>query len=135
MEDISKVVVFNAPIEKVWKAVSTAEGITSWFMPNDMKAEMGYEFTFEAGQFGKSPCKVTELDAPHLLGFDWGKDWHLTFKLKDLGDNKTEFNLIHSGWDENMSTEHGQPHTVVRGHMDMGWDNIVANKLRDIVEA
>ncbi|MBL0386083.1 SRPBCC domain-containing protein [Tumebacillus sp. ITR2] len=132
MEDISKVVVFNAPLEKVWKAVSTAEGIASWFMPNDLQAEMGYEFTFDAGQFGMSPCKITELDPPHLIGFDWGKDWHLQFQLKDL-DGKTEFHLIHSGWGEDKVTETGAPHTVIRGVMDQGWGEL--EKLRAVVEA
>lgn len=132
LQDISKTVVFNAPIDKVWKAVSTAEGIASWFMPNDIQAEMGYEFSFNAGQFGISHCKVTELDPPHLLGFEWGKDWHLTFKLKDLG-GKTEFQLIHSGWDAEKVTEFGQPHKVVREIMNQGWGEL--EKLRNYVEA
>lgn len=134
LQDISKTVVFNAPLEKVWKAVSTAEGIASWFMPNDLKAEMGYEFTFNAGQFGISKCKVTDLEPPYRLGFDWAKDWHLMFLLKDLGDGKTEFTLIHSGWDADKVTEFDQPHTAVRGHMDMGWDKNI-DRLRANVEA
>jgi uncharacterized protein YndB with AHSA1/START domain len=134
LQDITKKVVFNAPIDKVWKAVSTAEGIASWFMPNDLKAEMGYEFHFDAGQFGKSPCKITELDPPHEIGFDWGKDWHLAFQLKDAGDGKTEFILIHSGWDADKVTEMGAPHTMVRENMEQGW-GMVDTRLRAVVEA
>lgn len=134
LQDIVKTVVFNAPIEKVWKAVATAEGIAAWFMPNDLKAEMGYEFSFNAGQFGISHCKVTELDPPNRLGFDWGKDWHLYFELKDLG-GQTEFTLVHSGWDVAKATEQGAPHSIVRETMDQGWSGITDGKLRAYVEA
>ena len=37
LQDIKQTVVFDAPIEKVWDTVSNAEGITSWFMPNDFE--------------------------------------------------------------------------------------------------
>ncbi|MGZ4135056.1 MAG: SRPBCC family protein [Tumebacillaceae bacterium] len=134
LPDIVKTVVFNAPIDKVWNAVSTAEGISAWFMPGDLKAEVGHEFTINAGNFGMSPCKVTEVDPPNRLGFDWGKDWHLAFELKDL-DGKTEFTLIHSGWDAETVTEFGQPHTMVRGFMDEGWDKLASGSLRAYVEA
>lgn len=32
LPEICKTIVLNAPIEKVWKAVSTAEGIAGWWM-------------------------------------------------------------------------------------------------------
>ncbi|MCV5062958.1 SRPBCC domain-containing protein, partial [Escherichia coli] len=35
LNDIKQTIVFNASIQKVWSVVSTAEGIASWFMPND----------------------------------------------------------------------------------------------------
>lgn len=134
MDSIKKVVVFNAPIEKVWKSVATAEGIAAWFMPNDMKPEPGYEFTLNAGPFGNSPCKVTVVEPPHLLGFDWGQEWHILFELKDLGESQTEFTLTHSGWDADKVTEFGETHAVVRERMDHGWGGLV-EKLRGTVEA
>jgi uncharacterized protein YndB with AHSA1/START domain len=80
-----------------------------------------------------SPCKVTVVDPPNKLSFNWGKDWTLTFELKDLGD-QTEFTLIHSGWDANKVTEFGAPHTAVRGNMEQGWAGLV-KKLQAFVEA
>ncbi|MGZ9583800.1 SRPBCC family protein [Paenibacillus marinisediminis] len=133
LPDIRKTIVLNAPIEKVWTAVATAEGIASWWMPSKFEPILGKEFVLHAGDFGDSPCKVTELDPPHRVGFDWGKDWHLTFELKDL-NGKTEFTLIHSGWDANKATEFGQPHTMVRGFMDGGWEKIVKEKLSSVIE-
>ncbi|MFD0695773.1 SRPBCC domain-containing protein [Paenibacillus sp. GCM10027628] len=130
---VRQTLVLNAPIQKVWSAVATSEGIAAWFMPNDFKPEAGYEFHLEAGPFGKSPCKVTEIDPPNRLSFAWGKDWTLTFQLVDLS-GKTEFTLIHDGWDPNKVTEFGQPHAAVREHMSQGWVGLV-QKLGQYVEA
>jgi uncharacterized protein YndB with AHSA1/START domain len=133
LPEIRKTILLNAPIEKVWKAVATSEGIAAWFMPNDFEPVLGREFTLDAGQWGISPCKVTELDPPYRLGFDWAKDWHIVFELKDL-NGKTELTLIHSGWDADKVTEFGEPHAVVRERMDHGWSRLQL-ALRDYVEA
>ncbi|MNO08777.1 hypothetical protein D3C81_2316110 [compost metagenome] len=52
-----------------------------------------------------------------------------------LEDNKTEFTLIHSGWEADKLTEFGQPHPVIRGIMDGGWESIVHKALVQYVEA
>ncbi|TCZ78248.1 SRPBCC domain-containing protein [Paenibacillus albiflavus] len=134
LPEIRQTILLNAPIDKVWKAVSTAEGIAAWWMPSTFEAVLGKEFILHAGPFGDSPCKITELDPPNRVGFDWGKDWHLTFELKQIED-KTEFTLIHSGWDAEKVTEFGQPHTAVRGMMDGGWVKIVNEALPAYIEA
>jgi uncharacterized protein YndB with AHSA1/START domain len=135
LPEIRKTVVLNAPIEKVWKAVSTSEGIAAWWMPNTFEPAVGCEFVLRAGAYGDSPCKVTEVEPPHRVGFDWGKDWHLTFELKALAEGKTEFTLIHSGWDAAKSTEFGQPHTAVREIMSDGWEQIKDGALVRYVES
>jgi uncharacterized protein YndB with AHSA1/START domain len=132
--EIRKTIVLNAPIEKVWKAVSTSEGIAGWWMANTFEPTVGKDFILHAGQFGDSPCKVTEIDPPNRVGFDWGKDWHLAFELKQLEDGKTEFTLIHSGWDAAKVTEFGQPHSVIREVMNGGWESIVRVNLVKYVE-
>ena len=134
LPEIRKTVVLNAPIEKVWKAVSTSEGIEAWWMASTFEPVLGHEFVLHAGPYGDSPCKVTELDPPNRLGFDWGKDWHLAIELKQLEDGKTEFTLIHSGWDAEKVTEFGQSHTQIRGIMDGGWEKIVKVKLPEVIE-
>lgn len=123
LPDIRQTVVLNAPIQKVWNAVATSEGIAAWFMPNDFQPVAGYEFQLEAGPFGKSYCKVTKIDPPNGLSIEWGKDWTLTFELTKL-DDKTEFTLIHSGWDADKVTEFGQTHTMIREVMSQGWVGI-----------
>ncbi|HAU34902.1 MAG TPA: SRPBCC domain-containing protein, partial [Lysinibacillus sp.] len=57
LPDIVKTITLNAPIEKVWDTVATAEKIAAWFMPNDFQPIEGHEFTIQS-PFGPSPCKV-----------------------------------------------------------------------------
>ncbi|MBY0155119.1 MULTISPECIES: SRPBCC family protein [Cytobacillus] len=134
LQDIKQTVILSAPIEKVWKTVSTSEGIEAWFMPNDFKAELGYEFHIQS-PFGPSPCKVTELDEPNRLSFKWDTDgWFVSFLLKDLG-GKTEFTLIHGGWKQSDElVEKAQAESaVIRERMSHGWTGILA-KLGKVVE-
>jgi len=132
LPDIRHTLTLKAPIDKVWQAVATSEGIAAWFMPNNFEPALGYEFQLNAGPFGMSPCKVTELDPPHRLSFNWGKDWTLTFELVEQGEH-TEFTLIHGGWTADQVTEFGETHELVRGRMDNGWAGLV-QKLAGYVE-
>lgn len=133
LENIRKTILLNAPIEKVWRAVATAEGIEAWWMPNTFKPVLGYEFVLKAGQYGDSPCKVSEIDPPHRLSFNWGKDWNLAFELREA-NGQTEFTLIHSGWDSEKKTEFGQPHPLIHSFMDKGWESHVKVDLPRLVD-
>lgn len=134
LEDIKQTVVFDAPIDKVWNAVSTSEGIAKWFMPNDFQPELGYEFHLQS-PFGPSPCKVTELDPPTKLSFTWDNDgWFVSFILKEV-DAKTEFTLIHGGWKspDDIIGKAGEKGSVIRDRMNHGWTGII-EKLGKVVE-
>lgn len=135
LPDIEKKSIFNATIEKVWKAVSTSEGIESWFMPNTFKPEEGHEFEVQS-PFGPSPCKVIQVAPPKQLSFLWDRDgWMVSFYLQKKGD-QTEFTLIHSGWKESEAIIPGTGETqgIVRDRMKHGWDDIVDQGLKKVVE-
>ncbi len=135
LQDIKKTVILEAPIQKVWDTVSTAEGIASWFMPNDFQPKVGHEFHVQS-PFGPSPCKVTELDAPHRLSFSWDTDgWFISFLLKEV-DGKTEFTLIHGGWKEpdTILTKPNEKSSVIRDRMNHGWEQLVNQGLKKAVE-
>jgi len=68
---------------------------------------------------------TAEINLPHHLAFNWGKDWTLTFGLEEAGE-KTELTLIHSGWDSEKVTEFNQPHTLTREFMAGGWGDLAA---------
>lgn len=132
--DIRKTVQLKAPIERVWKAVATSEGIAAWWMPSTFEPILGYDFILHAGPFGDSPCKVSDIDPPTRLEIAWGKDWQLIFELRAMNKHTTEFTLIHAGWDEETVTEFGQPHAIIRDRMNGGWEGIVHEKLVRYVE-
>lgn len=129
LPEIRKTVVLNASLEKVWKAVSTSDGIASWWMKNDFKPVTGHEFLLHAGSYGDSHCKVTRIEEMKLIEFDWDKDWHIKFELKDLENGSTEFTLTHSGWDADKKTRFGQDHSAVRDVMNGGWENHIKQNL------
>ncbi|PMC36002.1 SRPBCC domain-containing protein [Bacillus sp. UMB0899] len=135
VQDIKKTTIFEAPIQKVWKVISTAEGISEWFMPNDFQPKVGHEFHIQS-PFGPSPCKVLKVDEPTKIVFSWDTDgWIVSFFLKDL-DGKTEFTLIHSGWkdSDDIQQKANEKASVVRDRMNGGWENIVNVNLRKAVE-
>lgn len=128
LPDIRKTVLLDAPIEQMWNAVATSEGMAGWWMDNTFEPMVGQSFILRAGGFGDSHSTVTELEPLKRVGFNWAKDWHLTFELKEV-EGKTEFTLIHSGWDEDKVTEFGQPHRMIREIMENGWEKIVTESL------
>jgi uncharacterized protein YndB with AHSA1/START domain len=135
LPDIKQTATFNAPIQKVWDSVSTSEGMSAWFMPNDFKAEEGHEFHIQS-PFGPSPCKVLVIDEPHKLSFAWDTEgWVVTFLLEEKGD-QTEFTLIHSGWKEEDAIvgKANQKAQDVRDRMNGGWFGIVNERLKKVVE-
>ncbi|AKG36746.1 SRPBCC family protein [Paenibacillus durus] len=136
LPDIVQTVIIDAPIEKVWNKVATSEGIAEWFMPNDFQPEIGREFHLQS-PFGPSPCKVTALDPPHRLAFDWDTEgWTVSFQLQAL-EGKTEFTLIHGGWKQpdELIGKAGEKSSVIHGRMAGGWVSIVQERLKKAVEA
>ncbi|AST90154.1 hypothetical protein BC6307_02090 [Sutcliffiella cohnii] len=135
IQDIVKTAIFDAPIQKVWEKVSSAEGISTWFMPNDFEPRVGHVFHIQS-PFGPSPCKVIEVEEPNKISFSWDTDgWIVTFLLKEV-EEKTEFTLIHSGWKtaDTVITKPNEDSAVIRNRMNNGWEDIVHAKLRKVVE-
>lgn len=134
--DIKQTTIYNAPITKVWKTVSTEDGLASWFMPSSNFAPIvGQEFELQS-PFGPSPCKVLEVNEPNLLVFSWDTDgWIITFELKEM-DNKTEFTLTHNGWKDKgtILSKANTESSVIRDRMNNGWQEIIGIRLKKAVE-
>jgi uncharacterized protein YndB with AHSA1/START domain len=74
------------PIDRVWRAVTTPEGLAEWFPA---------PVTFSGGvaDFGDSRGRVLDFDPPHRLAFTWDRD-ELTFELREDAGG-TVFVLTH----------------------------------------
>lgn len=134
LPEIRKSVTISAPIEEVWKAVSTADGIKSWWMPNNFEPVEGREFVLYTDRFGDSRCLVTRVDVPNRIEFDWDEQWHVTFTLKKIDDLTTEFTLIHTGWPAGKLNRLGLEFGEIRKNMEMGWERLVKETLPNHVK-
>ncbi|MEK4563491.1 SRPBCC domain-containing protein [Alkalihalobacillus sp. FSL R5-0424] len=134
VREIQKKVDMNAPIYTVWSLVSTPAGLEQWFMPGEIKASEGNEFNLKS-PFGPSPCKVTHVEEPNQLTFDWDTEgWFVNISLKEVGDI-TECTVTHGGWGEagEMIGKAKEKSAVIRERMDGGW-TIIVSKLKAVAE-
>ena len=104
------------PPEKVWKALTTAELIGQWLMPNDFEPVVGKRFTFKTRPIGDWDgvvhCEVLEIVLHRRLVYSWkgGSDSNnsdsnygskldsvVTWTLQPEGRG-TRLRLIHTGF-------------------------------------
>jgi uncharacterized protein YndB with AHSA1/START domain len=99
--DIEHVVEYDAPPERVWRALVDTRELASWLMPNDFEPVVGHLFTIDARpQLGLIDAEVLELDAPRLLRCRWSGafgETTVTFELTPTTTG-TQLRLTHRGW-------------------------------------
>jgi uncharacterized protein YndB with AHSA1/START domain len=61
--------------EIVWQALTDAQTLGKWFMENDIKPLLGYEFTFkmapQKGWDGITHCQITELEPLQTIAYTY----------------------------------------------------------------
>ena len=87
---------FNAPISKVWQALTDNDEMKKWyFVLPEFKAEVGFFFQFLGGKDPENQylhyCEVTEVVVGKKLTYSWRYDGYegnsfVTFELFDEGD-------------------------------------------------
>ena len=104
------------PPEKVWKALTTAELVGQWLMPNDFEPVVGKRFTFKTRPIGDwdgvVQCEVLEIVPHRRLVYSWkgGSDSNnsdsnygskldsvVTWTLQPEGRG-TRLRLVHTGF-------------------------------------
>lgn len=131
--------VLQAPVSKVWKALTDAGQMQSWYFEIEtFRAEPGFEFHFYAGspeQKWMHRCKVKEVIKEKKLSYTWKYDeipdveTLVTFELFDEGDNTTRIRLTHEG-----VNKFPQNKNFKRGNFVEGWAQIVGTSLKNFVE-
>ena len=129
----------NAPIEKVWKAITERDQMKHWYFDLvDFKPEPGFEFQFEGGADGKSYlhlCKIVEVLPGKKLKYSWRYDGYegnsfVTFDLFGEG-NKTRLVLTHEG----LETFPVNNEDFAKEKFAEGWTTIIGTLLPKFVES
>ncbi|MBB6499920.1 SRPBCC family protein [Pedobacter cryoconitis] len=129
---------YNAPVEKVWKAITDKDEMKQWYFDiAEFKPEKGFEFTFDAGDKNvmyTHLCKITEVIPHQKLSYSWAyQDFEgytvVTFELFPEGD-QTRLKLTHTGLE---TFPQGNP-SFARESFAGGWTAIIGKSLKEFVE-
>ncbi|TAK53156.1 MAG: SRPBCC domain-containing protein [Bacteroidetes bacterium] len=129
---------FNAPVSKVWKAITDKSEMKQWYFDlAEFKPEVGFEFQFRGGteecQY-LHLCKITEVISGKKLTYSWRYDGYegisfVTFELFAEGD-RTKVKLTHAG----LETFPASNKDFAKGNFVEGWTAIIGTSLKEYVE-
>lgn len=129
----------NAPVEKVWKAISDKASMKEWYFDiAEFKPEPGFEFQFHGqGKDGENYlhlCKVVEAIPGKKLSYTWRYEGFegislVTFELFREGE-KTKLRLTHIG----LETFPAENNAFAREDFVEGWTYISGTALPGYLE-
>lgn len=130
----------DAPIEKVWEAITAPGQMRQWYFDNipDFRAEPGFETAFEVASGDRvfpHRWRVTEADPPSRLTKEWRYDnypgcGYVTFELASLGA-QTRVHLINTITGDFP----GDIPEFKRESCMGGWEYFIRKRLKDFLEA
>src|SRR5256886_13395515 len=119
---------FNAPVGRVWTALTDVEEMRQWYFDlKEFKAEVGFEFEFvvehEANRYHHL-CGVTAVIPEKKIAYTWryrGEpgDSLVTFELFAEGD-KTRVKVTHTGIESFLKTP-----AYARQNFEKGWTQLI----------
>lgn len=129
----------NAPIEKVWNAITSKEEMDNWYFNiASFKPEVGFSFQFSGtGRKGETyihHCEIKEVVPMRKLSYSWRYegipgDSLVTFELSPEGD-KTKLKLTHAGLETFNTTN---PDFAKESFVE-GWTAIIGSLLPIFLE-
>jgi uncharacterized protein YndB with AHSA1/START domain len=136
---------FNAPVARVWKALTDVDEMREWFLPcwrqddwsgPKFKPEVGFEFEFVVEKEGTNYhhlCKVVEVIPQKKIAYTWrykGEpgDSLVTIELFPES-NMTRLRLTHEGLETFPQTP-----AYARKNFEAGWTAIIGTELKKFVE-
>ena len=138
-------IVLNAPVERVWKAWTTRDGITSFFAPDcdiDLRVLGKYDILFQpgapAGLRGAENNLILAIQEGKLLSFTWDappifpsirkQRTSVAIRFTQLEPNKTKLSLTHSGWGD------GEEWDKVYDYFVRAWGDVVLPFLKHALD-
>lgn len=129
----------NAPVEKIWQAITDKELMKQWYFSIDkFKAEEGFVFSFEGGtettQYTHL-CTITEVVPHQKLSYSWRYvgyegDTLVSFLLQPVTQQQTKVTLTHSDIE---SFGNNNP-DLAKSNFQEGWNHIIKVALKDFAE-
>jgi len=128
---------FNAPVARVWKALTDVEQMRQWYFElKEFKPEVGFEFEFVVEHEGMTYhhlCKITEVAPQKKIAYTWRYKGHegnslVTFELFPAGE-KTRLKLTHTG----LATFPKTP-AFKSDNFRQGWNQIIGKALPKFLE-
>lgn len=131
--------IYNAPISKVWKALTDTDEMKQWsFDLSEFKPVVGFEFQFygegKTGEKFLHLCKIIEVVKNKKLKHSWRYDGYegnsvVTFELFEEGD-KTKLKLTHEG----LETFPANNPDFAKENFAEGWTYIIVESLAGYLE-
>jgi len=128
---------FNAPVGRVWTALTNVEQMRQWYFDlKEFKPEVGFEFEFVVEHEGMTYhhlCRITEVIPQKKIAYTWRYkgypgDSLVKFELLAEGD-KTRLKLTHDGLDTFPKLP-----SFARENFLKGWTEIIGSELMQFVE-
>lgn len=142
---IVKTATVKAPVDEVWKAWTTTEGIKTFFAPDahvDARPGGAFEIHFNPyarrGMKGADGMVFLALQDRKMLSFTWNAPPHLpdvrgqrtsvVVRLQPAGEGLTEVRLTHSGWGD------GGQWDQAHDYFNAAWGRVLANLEKRFVD-
>lgn len=132
---------YNAPVERVWAAITDLEKMQQWYFPTlaEFEPKVGFETRFDVLHDGKTfpehIWKVTEVVPGKKISYEWKFGGYpgvslLTMELFDA-EGKTRVVLTHAG----LETHEGDKHPdFAISNFVRGWTYFTNTSLKDYLE-
>ena len=136
---IVKQVLIDAPVAKVWKAITDKEDMKQWYFKiAEFKPVVGFEFQFygegSKGEKYLHLCRITEVVPMEKLQYTWRYDGLdgdslVTFELIDE-NGKTRLRLTHEGLDSfpKITEDFGKE------SFNKGWTYLIETSIKEFAE-
>ena len=128
----------NAPVSKVWEAITDKDKMKQWYFDFDaFKPVVGFEFKFYGGTEENQYlhlCEITEVVVGVKLIYSWRYDGYsgksfVMFELSGKGQT-TSVTLTHTGL-ESFPADNPD---FAKGNFVEGWNQIIKTSLKEYVE-